>query len=249
MKYHIDSSDDEQEKDFIKSKSLTNLESYLKYVLHTLKIDDSRVIEESETLKLKLGLFLHNFADRVFRNSEIYQKYKELKDKLLGLNGENYNQSLEHIKSFLNKALKNADKGENKLLENIELEDQDYVNLLSYIFNKNIKIPNKIPKELFSTEEDFRQDLLKELQQTEIKLSFLNKPALLLTQDTSIKNASEILAFAHIANRNNKNTCKYLKQIKIDHSTSTSYILPKIISVLYMIWVGQLHYISGWASI
>ena len=85
MKYHIDSSDDEQEKDFIKSKSLTNLESYLTYLLHTLKIDDPRVIEESETLKLKLGLFLHNFADRVFRNSEIHKKYKELKDKLTEL--------------------------------------------------------------------------------------------------------------------------------------------------------------------
>lgn len=228
-KYHFDSSDDEREDSFIKRKSLTDLKSYLDYIVSTLKIDDLGIIGESKTFKLKLGLFLHNIADRVFRNSEIHQKYKELKDKLIGLDKESYDQWLGYIKTFFNEALKKADKEENKLLTKIELEDQDYINLLSCVFNKNIKIPDKIPKDLFSTDEDFRQSLLKELQQSEIKLSFLSNPSLSLVQSTSIKNSSEFLAFAHIANRNNKNTCKYLKQIKTDHSTNTSYTLPNTI--------------------
>jgi hypothetical protein len=222
MKYSIDSSDDEAEQLVFKTNNIAGVESYADYILKNLGFETFTDIQDTNTFKLKLGIFLHNFADRIFKNSKIHKKYLTIKKEHLGLDEDKYNEALNAIKDFLS-----ADTlTKLGIQEEMHFEDKEYKQLFNYIFNEKAILPKNIINKLSKDEGNiFRQKLLEELQRSKLDLNFLKNFSLKLDRDND-QDASDILAFSQIVNRNNKNNLKYLKQQQVDHSTSSVYNIP-----------------------
>jgi hypothetical protein len=220
MKYTIDSSDDEEEQLVFKQNNIAGVRSYADYILKNLDFQTFTGIKNTNTFKLKLGIFLHNFADRVLRNSKIHEKYLTLKKKHLGLDESEYNEASKDIKDFLADTLTKLG-----IQKNIQFEDKECKQLFNYIFNEKSILPKNIIDRIPKEENIFRQKLLEELQKSKLDLNFLKNFSLKLDRDND-QGASDMLAFSQIVNRNNKNNLKYLKQQQVDHSTSSVYNIP-----------------------
>ena len=91
---NLDSSSDEELKEnYTPSQHLNFL---LKNILNI------NYIGNSESLKLRLGLILHDLANRFFTYSIIKNTYKEIKSKILSLNNDSYKENLSTIKIAFN---------------------------------------------------------------------------------------------------------------------------------------------------
>ncbi len=212
MKF-IDSSDDESEEKLTKIISKQN---YASYIIDILKVND---ITNAEEFKVKLGLLLHNLADRFFRNTIINNIYQEIKLQMLGNTSQ---QLLINIKDAFNQKLSELF----ELPTENPLTDSQYVQLFNSLFNKSITIPEVKLKENISVD-IVRQELLQTLINTEVNLKQLYvNPMTLTLPDTAT--AAGLLAFSKVVNRNNKNKIKYLTQQQTDNYSSASiYNIPK----------------------
>ncbi|MCX4084074.1 hypothetical protein N7281_04295 [Rickettsia hoogstraalii] len=115
LKYKIlDSSSEEESKENYTSPQ--HLDFLLRNIL------DISYISTSKGLKLRLGLILHNLADRFFKYSAIRNTYKKIKSEILTVDNESLQENLQIIKTAFNKHLNKLFKEYNK--ENIS--DTDY---------------------------------------------------------------------------------------------------------------------------
>lgn len=214
-KSFIDSSDSEEEQEFLSSHDINNLNKYSKYITDLLKLNDPLEIKESDTFKEKLGLLLHNFADRIFHSNYIRKTYKALKEQYLSINQEEYNKYSNTIKDIF---ISQIDIDDKTPLNN--LDQKEYLKLFCFLFNNRLTPPKAIT-EIVNLDEKLKEKLLSALLLKQ-DLSFLSTFNLTLFR-TEEENAADILAFSQIANRNNKNNLKYLKQQEVFHSSVTSY--------------------------
>ncbi|AEK74920.1 hypothetical protein RHHCN13_04725 [Rickettsia conorii subsp. heilongjiangensis] len=96
LKYeNFDSSSDEE------LKENYTLPKYLNFLLKNIL--DINYIYNSEDFKLKLGLVLHNLADRFFKYSTIRNIYKKIKSEILVVDNEYYEENFNIIKTAFNK--------------------------------------------------------------------------------------------------------------------------------------------------
>ncbi|WP_341792772.1 MULTISPECIES: hypothetical protein [unclassified Rickettsia] len=211
---YIDSSDEEREKNVIKNVTKINYNSYLSKNILNIKN-----INSGDEFKAKLGLILHNLADRLFRSPAINSIYQKIKEQKLSLNENTYKKILTDIKTAFNKKLTQLFIDDNK--EN-KPADKDYIQLFNFVFNKKTPLP-----EIFTLKNnvkivDVRKILLKELKIAKINLKPLYKNPLNIDLESGSSN--EILSCSKIANRNNKNKIKYLTVVETDnHSSSSIY--------------------------
>lgn len=217
-KHFLDSSDSEEEQSFLSSHNINNLEKYSEYIINVLKLNDPSEIKESDTFKEKLGLLLHNFADRIFHSNYINKTYKVLKKQALAISQEEYSKYLDNIK---NTFISTMDiEGKTQLNT---LDQKEYLKLFCSLFNNRLTPPKSIT-EIIAIDGELKEKLLSSLLATQ-DLSFLSIFNLTLSR-TEEENGADILAFSQIANRNNKNNLKYLKQKEVSHSSITSYNIP-----------------------
>ncbi|MFV9930119.1 MAG: hypothetical protein AB8U82_04485 [Rickettsia endosymbiont of Haemaphysalis japonica] len=96
LKYeNFDSSSDEE------LKENYTLPKYLNFLLKSIL--DINYIYNSEDFKLKLGLVLHNLADRFFKYSSIRNIYKKIKSEILVVDNDYYAENFNIIKTAFNK--------------------------------------------------------------------------------------------------------------------------------------------------
>ncbi|ABV76510.1 hypothetical protein [Rickettsia rickettsii] len=90
LKYeNFDSSSDEE------LKENNTLPKYLNFLLkNILNILDINYIYNSEDFKLKLGLVLHNLADRFYKYSTIRNIYKKIKSEILVVDNNDYEENI-----------------------------------------------------------------------------------------------------------------------------------------------------------
>ncbi|APZ30697.1 hypothetical protein RRIM16_05390 [Rickettsia conorii subsp. raoultii] len=94
LKYeNFDSSSDEE------LKENYTLPKYLNFLLKNIL--DINYIYNSEDFKLKLGLVLHNLADRFFKYSTI--RNKKIKSEILAVDNDYYEENFNIIKTVFNK--------------------------------------------------------------------------------------------------------------------------------------------------
>ncbi|WP_392506720.1 hypothetical protein ACE5D9_03010 [Rickettsia sp. 2024-CO-Wats] len=92
---NFDSSSDEE------LKENYTLPKYLNFLLKNIL--DINYIYNSEDFKLKLGLVLHNLADRFFKYSTISNIYKKIKSEILVVDNDDYEENFNIIKTAFNK--------------------------------------------------------------------------------------------------------------------------------------------------
>ncbi|WP_064429662.1 hypothetical protein [Rickettsia sp. Tenjiku01] len=96
LKYeNFDSSSDKELKEHY------TLPKYLNFLLKNIL--DINYIYNSEDFKLKLGLVLHNLADRFFKDSTIRNIYKKIKSEILVVDNNYYEEYFNIIKTAFNK--------------------------------------------------------------------------------------------------------------------------------------------------
>ncbi|XVN41245.1 MAG: hypothetical protein RCO49_01230 [Rickettsia endosymbiont of Argas persicus] len=216
----IDSSDEEKENQVVKKFIKTNYSSYLLNDL--LNIQN---ILNADDFKIKLGLILHNLADRLFKNSLINDTYQNIKIKELSLSESNYNNLLNSIKTIF------KTKWDQLFIDNSKenpITDKDYIQLFNFLFDKNIKLPQIFTLKDSITITEVKETLLDEIHlSSDIDLQPLFQDPLNIK--LNLNNPVEILAYSKITNRNNKNKIKYLTVQKTDkYSSTTIYKLPNI---------------------
>ncbi|AFB29206.1 hypothetical protein [Rickettsia rickettsii] len=87
LKYeNFDSSSDEE------LKENDTLPKYLNFLLKNIL--DINYIYNSEDFKLKLGLVLHNLADRFYKYSTIRNFYKKIKSEILVVDNNDYEENI-----------------------------------------------------------------------------------------------------------------------------------------------------------
>ncbi|AFB26547.1 MULTISPECIES: hypothetical protein [spotted fever group] len=87
LKYeNFDSSSDEE------LKENYTLPKYLNFLLKNIL--DINYIYNSEDFKLKLGLVLHNLADRFYKYSTIRNIYKKIKSEILVVDNNDYEENI-----------------------------------------------------------------------------------------------------------------------------------------------------------
>ncbi|CAK6506469.1 hypothetical protein [Rickettsia helvetica] len=164
LKYiNFDSSSDEDSKENCTSPQ--HLDFLLRNILNI------NYISTSEGLKLRLGLILHNLADRFFKYSTIRNIYKKIKSEILTLDNDYYEENFNIIKTVFNKHFNKLFKDENK--ENIN--DTDYQKLLHFVFNPNCSIPKIFTLNKNITADHVKRVLLEELQNSNINLKSTSK--------------------------------------------------------------------------
>lgn len=215
-KIYIDSSSSGEERE---NQVVTKIKQvdYHNYLLGNIL--NFKHINNADEFKTKLGLILHNLADRLFKSSIINNTYQNIKATKLSLSTEKYNKILDDIKTVFNKQL-------NQLFINYNKEnpiiDDDYIDLFNFIFDKNLKLPQTfILKDTISIA-NVREILLKELQNSTINLKPLFKNPLEI--NSTFNNVGEILSYSKVNTRNIKNTLKYIKiQEANNYNSSTVY--------------------------
>ena len=206
LKYeNFDSSSEEEAKENYTSPQ--HLDFLLRNILNI------NYIHKSNDLKLRVGLILHNLADRFFKYSTIRNTYKKIKSEILTLDSDYYEENFNIIKTAFNKHFNKLFKDGNK--ENIS--DKDYQKLLHFVFNPNHSIPKIFTLADGITVEHAKKVLLQELQNSNINLKSISNNPLNFT----IYNSKGFLAFAEIIGRNNKNQIKnrILEETNNDLST------------------------------
>ncbi|ABE04926.1 hypothetical protein [Rickettsia bellii] len=215
-KYYIDSSDEEKENQIINKIISINYNNYLFNNIINIKN-----IHNADEFKAKLGLILHNLADRFFRSSIINNAYQKIKERKLSLKDTNRNKLLDNIKLSFNIKL------DQLFINNKEnpITDEDYIQLFNFLFDKHVNLPNVFITKNEITNNKIKSSLIEEIQKNReinLKLLFQNN----LNIEIKSNNSAKILACSKVTNRNNKNKIKYLtiKEAK-NHSSSTSYEL------------------------
>jgi len=206
LKYiNFDSSSDEE------SKENYTLSQHIDFLLRNIL--NINYISTSEGLKLRLGLILHNLADRFFKYSTIRNIYKKIKSEISTLDNDYYEENFNIIKTAFNKHFNKLFKNDNE--ENIS--DTDYQKLLHFVFNPNRSIPKIFTLNKNITADHVKKVLLQELQNSNINLKSISKNPLNFT----IYNSKGFLAFAEMIGRNNKNQLKHriLEETNSDLST------------------------------
>ncbi|HJD59008.1 MAG TPA: hypothetical protein LFV92_07735 [Rickettsia endosymbiont of Ceroptres masudai] len=99
LKHKIfDSSSDEE------TKENYTLPKYLDFLLKNIL--DIKYINDSEDLKLRLGLVLHKLADGFYKDSAIRDIYKKIKSEILAVDNDYYEENFNIIKTAFNKNLR-----------------------------------------------------------------------------------------------------------------------------------------------
>lgn len=177
-KYYIDSSDEEKENQIINKIISINYNNYLFNNIINIKN-----IHNADEFKAKLGLILHNLADRFFRSSIINNAYQKIKERKLSLKDTNRNKLLDNI----------------KLSFNIKLDQ-----LFNFLFDKHVNLPNVFITKNEITNNKIKSSLIEEIQKNReinLKLLFQNN----LNIEIKSNNSAKILACSKVTNRNNKN--------------------------------------------
>ncbi|WP_341790669.1 hypothetical protein [Rickettsia endosymbiont of Polydrusus tereticollis] len=130
---YIDSSDEEREKNVVKNVTKINYNNYL-----FTNILNIKSVHNADEFKIKLGLILHNLADRLFRSLAINNIYQKIKGQKLSLNENTHKKILADIKMAFNKKLTQLFTDDNK--EN-KPSDKDYIQLFNFLFNQKINLP------------------------------------------------------------------------------------------------------------
>lgn len=194
LKHKIfDSSSDEE------TKENYTLPKYLDFLLKNIL--DIKYINDSEDLKLRLGLVLHKLADGFYKDSAIRDIYKKIKSEILAVDNDYYEENFNIIKTAFNKHLRKLFKDDNK--QNIS--DKDYQKLLHFVFNPNRSIPKIFTLNKNITADYAKKVLLQELQNSNINLKSISNNPLNYT----IHDSKGLLAFAEMIDRNNKNQLKH----------------------------------------
>lgn len=207
---NLDSSSDEE----LKQNHLPphHIDNLLKNILNINNVNGSK------GLKLRLGLILHNLANKFFSYS-IKDTYKEIKHKTLKLDDNDAKEKLNVIKTAFNKHLSELFTNDNK--EN-PLKDKDYLKLYHFAFKPNISISDSFTLKNNITINDVKKVLFEELQNSNIDLTTLSKSPLNFT----VHNSKEFLAFPALINRNNKNKLRHHILEEIDDNSATIVTLP-----------------------
>ncbi|MCC8419250.1 MAG: hypothetical protein LN590_07025 [Rickettsia endosymbiont of Glossina mortisans submortisans] len=225
LKYEIlDSSSEEESKENYTSSQ--HLDFLLRNIL------DISYISTSKGLKLRLGLILHNLADRFFKYSAIRNTYKKIKYEILTVDTESLQENLQIIKTAFNKHLNKLFKEYNK--ENIS--DTDYQKLLHCVFYTNYSIPKIFTLAGGITAEYAKKVLLQELQNSNINLKSISNNSLNFT----IHNSKELLAFT-------KTTKITLKSVMLDGMDDNSSTICNIPNTMKKTFTANhvIHYKSG----
>lgn len=206
----LDSSDEESENEVLQdSDIIARLENQL------------FVSENSADFAINLALIVHYMSDRIFRNSPIDKYYKKHKLEVTGLVDKDFTKIVESIASVIK-----------QVLEIKELSTQDSIKCFNFIFNKSVKLSHAISQAIEAKKQkildfDFTQVLLTELKTLQLDLGNLSENPLILEIAKENNSSEELLSFAKIISRNNKNTIKNYKIKDIDSNTiNASYKLP-----------------------
>lgn len=229
LKHEILDSSSEEE-----SKENYTLSKHLNFLLKNIL--DINYIYNSEDFKLKLGLILHNLADRFFKYSTIKDTYKKIKSEILTVDNEFSQENLQIIKTAFNKHLNKLFKGANK--ENIS--NTDYQNLLHCVFNPNYSIPKIFTLADGITADHAKKVLFQELQNSRISLNSISSNPLNFT----IHNSKELLAFTKTTTKTTKITLKSVMLDGMDDNSSTTCNIPNTMKKTFTA-NHVMHYKSG----
>ncbi|HJD59230.1 MAG TPA: hypothetical protein LFW20_00895 [Rickettsia endosymbiont of Omalisus fontisbellaquei] len=224
----LDSSSEEESKENYTSPQ--HLDFLLRNIL------DISYISTSKGLKLRLGLILHNLADRFFKYSAIRNSYKKIKSEILTVDNESLQENLQIIKTAFNKHFNKLFKDYNK--ENIS--DKDYQELLHCVFNPNHSIPKIFTLAGGITAEYAKKVLLQELQNSNINLKSISNNSLNFT----IHNSKELLAFTKTTTKTTKITLKSVMLDGMDDNSSTICNIPNTMKKTFTA-NHVMHYKSG----
>ena len=227
VSYYIDSSDDEAEDGLLADTKPLHKADYFNYLFKKLSIlgqnngEDISLVQHETNINTSLALLINNFADRLFRDSEISRIYKVMKPQL-AITHEQYKNTLSEI----NKALT----GKKELMAN----DEDP--------SKGSTVKHKI-KQLNRT---FLKEKSSEfLDISKINLESLNhEPFILKPINGEGIGAAKVLALSKLANRTNKDMLKFLATQKMDWDTVSSYHFP-LTYIKNFGHINQFHYATG----
>ncbi|HJD61426.1 MAG TPA: hypothetical protein LFV90_04665 [Rickettsia endosymbiont of Columbicola hoogstraali] len=134
-KKYIDSSSSGKEKENQLINKIKQV-SYYSYLACTIL--DFKYINNAAEFETKLGLILHNLANRLFKSTNINNLYKQIKKEKLSLSDDEYNEILNDVIVIFNKYL-------NQFFNNIDkkslITDKDYIDLFNFVFDKNVNLP------------------------------------------------------------------------------------------------------------
>jgi hypothetical protein len=212
---YIDSSDEEETIAIEQSLKNTILKAqgYTKYIITQTDIINST---NTDNFKIKLGLMLQHFADRISRSDIFRQSYHKLKSKYLYIDSKEYTQNLSEIKQII-------DTSGTNYFENFDqasLNDKAYIQIFNSLFNPDIEFPNLLSIKSNYTEGSIKDDLIKNLQSLGFKFSFLNRSPLSVNSNEAVS-AVDCLNMSKLLNRYNKDKIKFTI-LKLNKKTSVS---------------------------
>lgn len=225
MTQAIDSSEDELERETLRDHGISSKAAYLDYLKGMIRDNylshREQGIRPSDALPISLGIGLHNYADRVFNNGQLREKYKEHKMKLLSHSPEVREQFLSEARLALSK---HPDIFSISSEEIAQLPEKQTERLFNAAFNEKIGIPEDILKEGRSAS-DLKQAFSDAAKAGDMQIGFLNKGQMLslgLPDNPTMWPVS-----AEIARRAARNLSKSAQMLERDISQTTSVEGPR----------------------
>lgn len=153
-KQYFDSSDSEAESRVSRRKLREEIPSYFEYLYKDVIRPET--ISSVDHLYMRLGLALHNYADRVFDSPYVKSKYRKMKEAMLPeLREEEARVIIGQMEHFLENEGQSIFAGTEgiKSTQDIFQKCRAYTKVFCYIFNDNVELPEGI-----SLRETYRVD-------------------------------------------------------------------------------------------